>query len=386
MKTSLFKRSKILRVVFVLSVIVSLAVFGIAKAGRWARDENGKVYDVEKKWEERYEVEHRQDALVAEIAATQPNVYKKYIQNAIDTKVLNLAKQEGDARQAGQTETADYLKNVRESLQQTSSQNVNIYQKTTAEWATAFGGNSNGQTIAYWDGTITIPTIDRTKISLQVKSGDLITYSAENYKTSMCIGWGCLAAGYMKGGGGNNTRSDNDITVPPGRTRFPGFKSSPGLTPPPVHSPTPIRTEIIFFEITNFRLQTALNGEEYYQIFKEQMAINYPNYQLNLAWAVSGANSCVASCKYAKIDDYQANQNWDELQAQSWPCGQNIDGQTTFSGEVDNQYSSAKTKPKENGIIRYTLSCQGETGSDTKHLLAVIQSLRWHEAIPIIDQ
>ncbi len=200
-----------------------------------------------------------------------------------------------------------------------------------------------------------------------------------------CTGWlGCYINVPRRSS--DNTRSDNDITVPLGWTRFPSFTPSPGLTPSPVHSPTPIRTEIIFFEITNFRLQTALNGEEYYQIFKEQMAINYPNYQLNLAWAVSGANSCVASCKYAKIDDYQANQNWDELQAQSWPCGQNIDGQTTFSGEVDNQYSSAKTKPKENGIIRYTLSCQGETGSDTKHLLAVIQSLRWHEAIPIIDQ
>jgi hypothetical protein len=132
-------------------------------------------------------------------------------------------------------------------------------------------------------------------------------------------------------------------------------------------------------------LQQALGGAEYYQVLKEQMAVNHPNYQLNLRWTVAGAETCNASCKYVLIDDYLANQDFDQLTAQPIDCSKDIDQNTTFSGEVDNQTGTAKTKPREAGIIRYTLSCQGTEGSDTKHLLVVIQDFRWFETIPILN-
>jgi hypothetical protein len=97
---------------------------------------------------------------------------------------------------------------------------------------------------------------------------------------------------------------------------------------------------------------------------KEQMAVEHPNYQLNLAWDVFGAETCTASCKYVKIDDYLANQDFDALTAQPWSCSQDIDGNTTFSGDVNNVSGTAKTKPRENGVIRYTLSCQSAGGSE----------------------
>ncbi len=199
-----------------------------------------------------------------------------------------------------------------------------------------------------------------------------------------CTGWlGCAIN--IRGGGGGSSGGDgsnNPIIIPPGFTPPPGWSSLPSFSP----SPPPTEASITKFEITNFRLQTALNGVDYYQVLKEQMAIDHENYQLNLAWGVSGASSCQASCKYVKIDDYLQNQNWDDLQAQPWPCSSNIDNQTTFAGDVDKEYGSAKTKPKENGIIRYTLSCQGETGNDRKDLLVVIQAFQWFESIPILNQ
>ncbi|MEW5805533.1 MAG: hypothetical protein AB1721_02325, partial [Patescibacteria group bacterium] len=43
------------------------------------------------------------------------------------------------------------------------------------------------------------------------------------------------------------------------------------------------------------------------------------------------------------------------------------------------------TKPKETGIIRYTLSCENGEDTVTKHLLVVIQEFKWFETIPIIN-
>ncbi len=389
MKPILFKNSRIFITAFILFILASLAVADSANAGKWARDENGKVYNVEKAWEERRAVELNQDARVAEIAATQPNVYRKYIQNAIDTQVLEFAKLAADAQKNERTGEAAYYQSAIASLQGTSGQNVNIYKKTTAEWATSFEGNTNYSDVAAQDRIIMV-WINGGWEFLPVKSGDLVTLSAENYQSNLCIGWGCLAAGYKRDGGNGSDAIiiPSDWTPPPGFTPPPSWTPPPGWSPLPLPSPTPIPTaaDITKFEITNFRLQTALNGVDYYQVLKEQMAVNHENYQLNLVWGVRGASSCTASCKYVNIDDYLANQNWDELQAQTWPCSQNIDGNVTFSGDVDKEYGSAKTKPKENGIIRYTLSCQGETGNDRKDLLVVIQAFQWFESIPILNQ
>jgi hypothetical protein len=60
-------------------------------------------------------------------------------------------------------------------------------------------------------------------------------------------------------------------------------------------TPTPTAPEITSFEITNFKLQQSSGGSEYYQCLKEQMAVEHPNYQLNLAWDVFGAETCTAS-------------------------------------------------------------------------------------------
>ena len=201
-----------------------------------------------------------------------------------------------------------------------------------------------------------------------------------NGNRKACAGWGCLFGRWEKKGG---EKVFVVYTPPPEWTPSPWPTPTP--TPSPSPTPTPVAAQINSFEITNFRLQQTNAGVNYYQVLKEQMAIPHENYQLNLSWAVAGAQSCTGSCKYVKIDDYLANQNFDSLTAQTWPCDQNISSQATFAGEVNKQSGTAKTKPKEAGIIRYTLSCQGELGNDTAHLLVVIQDFRWFESIPILN-
>ncbi len=149
--------------------------------------------------------------------------------------------------------------------------------------------------------------------------------------------------------------------------------ATPSETPPASTepSPTPDAAQITSFEITNFRQQTSGNFTYYYQVLKEQMAVEHPNYQLNLRWTALGADECSGWCKYVKIDDYLANQNFDELQGQVWECSKDISGQTTFSGSVDPQTGTAKTKPREAGVIQYTLSCSGEGGDDESELIVL---------------
>ena len=207
--------------------------------------------------------------------------------------------------------------------------------------------------------------------SLQTIFGQWATLNGNNNGKTLCLGWNCFIK--VKGSGA-------------GDSGFVQVTPPPGYVPPPSRapSPTPGIATITSFEITNFKLQQAQNGVEYYQILKEQMAVAHPDYQLNIRWTVSGATSCTASCKYAKIDDYLANQNFDEIPSQTWPCNQNIDGQATFSGSVDKQVGTAKTKPRETGIIRYSLSCDGAVSDATAHLLAVIQDFNWFETIPVL--
>ena len=193
--------------------------------------------------------------------------------------------------------------------------------------------------------------------------------------SKLCLGWGCFIKKTNKPGG-SDSGTGTGIVIPPG---------SGIVLPSRAPSPTPGAATITSFQITNFKLQQAQNGVEYYQVLKEQMAVNHPDYQLNLRWTVSGAQTCTASCKYAKIDDYLANQNFDEIPSQTWPCNQNIDGQATFSGSVDKQVGTAKTKPRETGIIRYSLSCDGAVSDATAHLLVVIQDFNWFETIPILN-
>lgn len=157
-----------------------------------------------------------------------------------------------------------------------------------------------------------------------------------------------------------------------------------GVSPSPSPSATP-EPGITRFEITNFRLQETSGGVKYYQVLKEQMGINHPNYQLNLVWTASEADTCTASCKYVTVDDYLANQDFDELTAQPWPCARDINNDQTFYGSVDPESGMAKTKPKEAGVIRYRLRCQSGEDSDTADLLVVIQDFKWFETIPILN-
>lgn len=170
----------------------------------------------------------------------------------------------------------------------------------------------------------------------------------------------------------NKYDSDSDsVTVNVGSANIP---------PPP-----PGEASISDFRITNFRLQETADGVNYYQVLKEQMAVQHANYQLNLVWTVAGADSCTASCKYVKIDDYLANQDFDDLTAQPWPCAKDINGDTTFSGNIDPESGVAKTKPQEAGVLRYRLSCEAPLGSDTADLLVVVQDVKWFETIPILN-
>lgn len=191
-----------------------------------------------------------------------------------------------------------------------------------------------------------------------------------------------------------NDNDENDLPPPPpecsdgvdndgsGDIDFPQDKDCTG---PDDDSEDPAR--INNFEITNFRLQQSSGGTNYYQVLKEQMAINHPNYQLNLSWSVTDADTCRASCRYAKIDDYLANPNIDSLPDPGHQCFKDISGTNTFQGFVANVLGNAKVKPKDPGIIRYRLECKAgpAADTDTQDIIVVLQDFRWFETIPVLS-
>ncbi|KKT34095.1 MAG: hypothetical protein UW21_C0004G0015 [Candidatus Woesebacteria bacterium GW2011_GWB1_44_11b] len=323
-----------------LIIFLAVLVFGLfsqaeitqAKWKNWTKVFNDRVEKVQAK-------EARFNAL----AVTRPNVYANYIRTSVLGNSTNSLGQK-------------VLKTCGEDCSKMSLAQINdaLRASFNACWPNCTG------------------KIQSTILASGHYLESLLKLPGWSDGSKLCLGWGCFIKKDNKpGGSGTGT----GIVIPP------GYIPLPSRAP----SPTPGIATITSFQITNFKLQQAQNGVEYYQVLKEQMAVAHPDYQLNLRWTVSGATACTASCKYVKIDDYLANQNFDQLQAQTWPCNQNIDGQPTFQGSVDKQVGTAKTKPKEIGIIRYTLTCDGAVSDATAHLLVVIQDFNWFETIPILN-
>ena len=144
-----------------------------------------------------------------------------------------------------------------------------------------------------------------------------------------------------------------------------------GWTPPPWTppiSPLPSNQPVISeFKITNFTQRTdASSGVPFYFILSPQMQAGY---KANIAWSVSGATSCSASCVYK-------DENGTQLPDQP---GQANDCQ--WWGTVDPNGGNQGVQPKWQGTVQYNLTCVNGTLSDSKTFNAAIRQFSWQEVL-----
>ena len=188
-------------------------------------------------------------------------------------------------------------------------------------------------------------------------------WNLNNGLNFLCQGWGCLLGDLKGNGKGNNP---GVVVLPPDFTPPPGWTPPPNWTPPftPLPSNQPVISE---FKITNFTQRTdASSGVPFYFILSPQMQAGY---KANIAWSVSGATSCTASCVYK-------DENGTQLPDQP---GQANDCQ--WWGTVDPNSGNQGVQPKWQGTVQYTLTCQNGTLSDSKTFNAAIRQFSWQEVL-----
>ncbi len=275
--------------------------------------------------------QQKKEAYFDNLAVTKPNVYRNYIVNSVLSNDPNSlgAKVAATAAQRGYTVDVSIINNL-------------LKQNFLSCWP-----NCTSQHITY-----DIPN------GTYFYNGTDPAFASNG---NVCVGWGCFIP--ASNGKGNNP---GVVVVPPDFTPPPGWTPPPNWTPPftPLPSNQPVISE---FKITNFTQRTdASSGVPFYFILSPQMQAGY---KANIAWSVSGATSCTASCVYK-------DENGTQLPDQP---GQANDCQ--WWGTVDPNGGNQGVQPKWQGTVQYTLTCQNGTLSDSKTFNAAIRQFSWQEVL-----